>query len=279
MTLGLVNTRFGVFLVFDVFGDIGDANVQTSPHDGPLDPDRMIRSAATYPLPDVIEQPSGIEYLADRASFVINTDQAELFELSSEFDSISSKTQLMGGPLLFRQGSIEGVVAIEDSILFAGEIGHLKEWAIVNDAWSSKSEIMLPGEYDDAEWSAIARNPETGELYLASDEQFQIDIFDASGAFVRSLIPEAPENSKRSLSEFMISGLDFEDGHLYVVTENFATLLKLDTDSAAIKEFIGLEDAGEVSDLVVVNNKAYVTIDHNLFDERPGVRVYELGTD
>ena len=275
----LVSTRTGVFIVFDVLGDIGADEVPTSPADAPIALDRTIDSESTLGLPQAIEQPSGIDFLPERNAFAVITDQAELFEVHIETTETVSETLMAGGPLLFRQGSSEAVTGCQDGILVGGEIGRLEVWTISDNAWTRDRVIPLPADFEDAEWSAAAVDPETGEIYLATGDRFQVEVLGSDGEFLRSLTLNPVLEENRSTSEYERSGLDLEDGQLYVVTENYGTLLRVDPQTGAIIESIGLNHGGEISDIAVVGNRAYVTVDHDLFDPRLGIRVYDVAEE
>ncbi len=81
----LLNTRLGVFIVFDVFGDLFDDS------DGFVARPLSIESSGhlvgtQIPLPKAIEQPSGIA-VTDTLR-LISTDQSELFTLSPSFKEV-----------------------------------------------------------------------------------------------------------------------------------------------------------------------------------------------
>ncbi|MCY4587124.1 MAG: hypothetical protein OXB98_13900, partial [Bryobacterales bacterium] len=81
IALMLTNSRLGVYILLDHFGD-DDSGIVTDPASGPLELSEFTTAVAAYALPSQIDQPSGMTYLeADRA-FAIVTDQAELFVVS-----------------------------------------------------------------------------------------------------------------------------------------------------------------------------------------------------
>ena len=58
--LVLTTTRFGIFIVFDVLGDVGSDNLPTDPTKGPLVLSGLLSAQQRIPLPDSLEQGSGL---------------------------------------------------------------------------------------------------------------------------------------------------------------------------------------------------------------------------
>ena len=112
----LTNTRVGVWIVFDLVQGGAD-NVALDSGDGPLHTSAALLPLQRIELPVDIEQASGITVEADR--FLVTTDQAELFELDRQA-GLRSMTQLLSGPLLLIQGSIEANTLWMDDIVVLG---------------------------------------------------------------------------------------------------------------------------------------------------------------
>ena len=83
----LLNTRFGVFIVFDVLGDVGTDNLELDSAKGPLRLNHAIIARKHIQLPLAIEQASGIHVTTNR--IYLSTDQAELFELNDAGEIIN----------------------------------------------------------------------------------------------------------------------------------------------------------------------------------------------
>ena len=58
--LVLTTTRFGIFIVFDVLGDVGSDNLPSDPTKGPLVLSGLLSAQQRIPLPDSLEQGSGL---------------------------------------------------------------------------------------------------------------------------------------------------------------------------------------------------------------------------
>lgn len=278
--LGLTNTRLGVYILLDYFGD-DESDLVADPRLGPVELSEFVTAVPAYTLPLDIDQPSGISYLQGESAFAIVTDQAELFVVSEDFETIQSETALAGGLLVMRQGTVESAGAIdEDRLAVTGESGRIDVWRKGADlAFSVDAEIEVSGFEGEAEFSGVAYNPQTGEYYLSSDEALTIYVVDPEGRVRREISLETDLRgqlkSGRSLNEYQLSGLDFSNGLLFAVSETYNTIFTIDP-AGGLTRTIGIEGGDQISDIAVHDNRAYLPIDHNHVDERPPLFVAEL---
>ena len=280
IALLLTNTRLGVYILLDYFGD-DDSGIVTDPASGPLELSEFTTAVAAYALPPQIDQPSGMTYLeADRA-FAIVTDQAELFEVSDDFTTVRSATALAGGLLVTRQGLMEAAGSIGGQrIAVSGETGRIDVWRKdAEPGFSLEAAVQLSGFAGEGEFSGIAHNPQTGEYYLSSDETLTIAVVDATGRLLRELTFEDDLRGRlkpgRSLSEYELSGLDYTDGRLFAVSEAYNTLFIIDPEHGLVRT-LGIENGGQISAIAVRDGTAYLPLDHNYVDERPPLLTVSL---
>ena len=273
IALMLTNSRLGVYILLDYFGD-DESGIVTDPASGPLELSEFKTAVAAFELPPQIDQPSGITYLdADRA-FAIVTDQAELFVVSDDFTTVRSATALAGGLLVTRQGLMEAAGSIDGQrIAVSGETGRIDVWRkSAEPGFSPEATIELSGVAGEGEFSGIAHNPQTGEYYLSSDETLTIAVADATGRLLRELTFEDDLRGRlkpgRSLSEYELSGLDYTDERLFAVSETYNTLFIIDPERGLVR-ILGIENGGQISAIAVLNRTAYLPLDHNYVDERP----------
>lgn len=273
VALMLTNSRLGVYILLDYFGD-DESGIVTDPASGPIELSEFRTAVAAYTLPPQIDQPSGISYLeADRA-FAIVTDQAELFVVSDDFTTVRSVTALAGGLLVTRQGLTEAAGSIDGQrIAVTGEMARIDVWRKgAEPGYSPEAAVELSGYAGEGEFSGIAYNPQTGEYYLSSDETLTIAVADAAGRLLRELTFEDDLRGRlkpgRSLSEFELSGLDYADGQLFAVSEPYNTLFIIDPEHGLVRA-LGIENGGQISAIAVRDGTAYLPLDHNYVDERP----------
>ena len=79
----------------------------------------------------------------------------------------------------------------------------------------------------------------------------------------------------RSADELLVSGIAANASSVYLITENYTCILRVDPNTWRVTDVWGI-DAGEASDIAVLDGSAYVTVDHNYFDPRPPLLVYAL---
>lgn len=269
IVLFLSHTRLGVFIVFDGVGDLFHKtdNVNTDSNQGPLVLDRSLTAEATFILPAEMEQASGI--VASEGKFYISTDQAELFVLDAQFAPLL-ETDLLGGLLILKQGSVEAISMGDQQVMAIGELGVVGVWDVGNSFGNRLNDITLPAELAELEYTGLCKNSrgmwavtdEFGVLYnLTSGKNHS---FDVSGS----------TKAERHFEELMISGIDCDEDKFYLITENYTSIVILDK-SHNLLEVVGI-DKIEASDIAVSDDQIYVTVDHNYDDARPPVYKYRL---
>ena len=273
IALMLTNTRLGVYILLDYFGD-DDSGIVTDPASGPLELSEFKTAVAAYVLPAQIDQPSGMTYLKADIAFAIVTDQAELFVVSDDFTTVRSVTALAGGLLVTRQGLMEAAGSIDGQrVAVSGETGRIDVWRKgAESGFSPEATIELSGSTGEGEFSGLAYDPQSGEYYLSSDETLAITVVDATGRLLRELTFEDELRGRlkpgRSLSEYELSGLDYADGRLFAVSEAYNTLFIIDPEQGLVR-VLGIENGGQISAIAVRDDTAYLPLDHNYVDERP----------
>lgn len=265
----LTTTRFGIFLVFDVLGDVGSDNLPSDPTEGPLVLSGFLNAQERIALPDSLEQGSGLH--VDRQHIYVSTDQAELFTLSHGGVEAAPVTRLLGGLLIMRQGRLEGIAVQGERLWGVGELGEIATWRSEDGRWRSTGAIALPDGLDDLEF--------TGLTWFGEDLLGTVD--DGLAIWnLRSGDRHEPEigahlRPGRSADGLVVSGIAAGASSLYLITENYSSILRVDPVAWRVTDVWGI-DAGEPSDIAVLDGLAYVTGDHNYFDPRPPLLVYAL---
>ncbi|NKB99801.1 MAG: hypothetical protein GKR90_15075 [Pseudomonadales bacterium] len=272
----LAHTRIGVFIVFDVFGDLFEAtdNLVTDAEQGPLRLDRSLQPLRRLLVPAEIEQISSLSI--GSGELWLGTDQSELFSISAAGELLQ-KFDLLGGPLLFRQGSVEGLVRDGRSFLAGGELDTIGHWSLtenkltrLDDVSASVASQELTGLCQNSRgvWGSL----ETAQIIEVSlGKTYDLDL---SGY----LKPD------HDLDALLFSGLDCDDENFYLVTENYASLVvarpAAGAELGAIANFgvygVFALDPIEASDVAVDEGLVYVSVDHNYFDPHPPLYIYEL---
>lgn len=261
----LLTTRFGVFLVFDVLGDLrGTDNLPLDSATGPFSlSGELVPTPAPLTLPDAVEQASGIAVDADHLYLV--TDQAEIFALGHD-GVIRWRTVLSRMPLLLRQGSTEAITRHGTGLLTSGEMGEMRHLSL--DPARTVSSQALPRLLRDTEFTAMTEHQ--GRLLGLSENARLFDLRDGREiALDLSTVSKPGHNAQNALFSGMASAGDA----LYLVSEAHATLVMLDGYSYRAMAAYGLAPA-EYSGLAYDQGRLYLTVDHNLFDPRPPLYTY-----
>ncbi len=265
----LTSTRLGVFIVFDIFGDIGSDNLPTDPAQGPLVLSGMLDAQERIPLPDSLEQGSGLH--VDRQHIYVSTDQAELFTLTHTGAEAGPVSRLLGGLLILRQGRLEGIALREGQLLGVGELGEVAAWRNDEGRWRSAGASALPDALNDLEFTGITWS---GDDLLATTDN-GLEIWNLGTGDRREPDISAFLRPGRNAGGLLISGITANPSSIYLITENYTSILRVDPSTWRVTDVWGI-DAGEASDIAVLDNLAYVTVDHNYFDPRPPLVVYAL---
>ena len=271
----LLFTRVGVFLVFDVVGDIGAQELELDPALAPLQATDRAVEQARHSLPRAISQPSGIVRDALNGRFLVSTDQGELFELDDSFE-ILARRMVARGPLLLRQGSVEAVTvmgssgASGSSLLVAGEgvpqslLDGRKPTDLLE--WSSElSETEIAG----ITYRAPAPGEVEGRLYAVENDSAEVIELTPSGRLVSRWKPVIGGSFEDRISSYCFSGVSASGSSLWIVSQSYSTLFEVDPITHEIRRIVELPLVGEYSDVTVVGTDAYLTVDHDLFEERP----------
>jgi hypothetical protein len=265
----IVDTRIGAYLVLDVVGAIGDEEPDYDAENGPLVLSGELEPVMEIALPEDIEQPSGIQHRGDRV--YISTDQAELFVLDDQFQAWTERAELIGGFLLLKQGALEGIEVIDDTLLAIGEFGAIPVWEREDGTWRRRADEALPEDIPDDEYSGITFFQ--GQRYAASEESPVIVNLDTG--MVHELDFGSLLKAGQDVSSLMFSGLASDAGRLFVLTESHSSILVVDPRDFSVLAVYAIRP-GPVQDMAVREGRAYVVVDHNLDEPRPPLYVYDL---
>lgn len=264
-----IDTRLGAHVMLDVIGG-GDADAASYDASlGPLSLTKMLSPAEEITLPAAIEQPSGIQHRGDRV--YVSTDQGELFVLDGRFEQTADSFDLLRGPLLFKQGVLEGIELVDGALLAIGEFGAIRAWTPSDSAWTRTADVELPAGIADGEFSGITQ---FGETRLATSEDEPV-LFDLVSGERHELDYGEHLKEGGDAAALQFSGLASSKGLLYVLTETHSSILVVEPSDFSVTAVYGIVGA-PVADLAVHDGRAYVVVDHNYDEPRPPLYVYEL---
>ncbi|MEM0967168.1 MAG: hypothetical protein AAGJ81_13570 [Verrucomicrobiota bacterium] len=271
LAYSILNTRLGVHLVLDVFTELGEEEEVIRPaSQGPLKISAVLTPVETIPLPEGIEQPSGIKHRNRKV--YISTDQVELFVLGVDFKETKSSTVLRKGPLLFKQGILEGIEVQEGRLIGVGELGEIPVW--VKDSyggWLEVAPLSVSHPVKALEFTGIAQTPDG----LVATVEGSLELLALKTATPIQLSFGSFVKEDGDLLGLAFSGIAYHDGAYFLLTEQYTSVLVFGAKSAALQYVFEVEPSA-AADLSYYDGKIYVVIDHNYNEPRPDVQVYDI---
>ena len=264
----VLNTRLGVHFVVDVLGG-GDAATDYDPTTGPLKLTGTLEPIDTIQLPANIQQPSGIQHRGD--TVYLSTDQAELFVGNADMTAWPQKTDLIAGPLLLKQGSLEGIEFFDDTLYAIGEFGAIRGWSRTGQGWHHAEDLALPASIADMEFSGMTQF-DGRRLATTEDRPVIVDLITGD---IHELDTTNLAKPDADLDALQFSGIAHEAGNLYLLTEPHTSILVVDATDYTIKAVWGITP-GPAADLAIHDGKIYTVVDHNYLEEKPPIAVYVL---
>ncbi len=249
--------------------------IETDPRSGPISAE-LVNPMNVLAIPEQIGAPSGISYQPDLEQFVIVTDDNELFVLDDslsniEFDTVIEHSSEVEG-VAFLDGARLAAMSEQGDILFFDRSG--QEWAL--------GQIELR-RWDKTNWSHVfgsaAFEAQTQQLItgvkVGINELYHVDL-DGSLAETVTLAPadQLVVSAPAELSRYTIVGLTTSGGALYLLSEQYNTVLRL--LDGKIDHAWGLQGVGEVSGLTVKDGLFYVLGDFEEGQPKPPVYVFSL---
>lgn len=268
----ILDTRLGVHFALDVLSEIGSPEeLVASASSGPLRLSAELEPERRVALPTVIQQPSGIKHRNGRV--YVCTDQTEVFELDPGFKNPSTAVELVGGPLLFKQGALEGIEIRSGTLLAVGELGAVLAWEKQpsNGQWVKVDADSLSRTGASTEFSGLVDTPEG--LIAVSETRTELINLDTGSRNVIHFGSFQKEGAR--LGSLAFSGIAHGDGYLFVLSEEHTMVLVVDPVSYNVENVFGL-DPCPASDLSYHDGSIYVVIDHNYNEPTKPVQVYDV---
>ncbi|MEO0509399.1 MAG: hypothetical protein AAF065_06040 [Verrucomicrobiota bacterium] len=277
LTIGLIgsyfllNTRLGVHIALDIISEIGSPNeVQTSAADSPLKLTGLLSPIEVVTLPASVEQPSGIKHR--NGAVYISTDQTEIFKFDNNFKNASEAFYLLGGPLLFKQGSLEGIEVKGNKLYGIGEFGSMPTW-LENDqtGWTRAADTSLPANIAAIEYSGITDSP--NGLFATSEDNVTILNLDKGsehelqfGGFLKE---------KADIRSLVFSGIAYGNNRLFILSESYTSIIVANALTFEVDHVFGIQSCA-ASDLSFHQGRIYIVVDHNYDEQRTPVYIYEI---
>ncbi len=176
--------------------------------------------------------------------------------------------------MLFRQGSVESIDYYENKMYIGGDLGVVEIWEKTNEGLQKSGDVKpqnIQGLNMEAE--ALAINPSNGNIYVGKENT--ITVIDSKSNFQKEITLQIPAKSGRLVSEYLIVGMDFYKGILYIVTEYHSAILAVNPSTGEVNSIYAIERITEGAGLAVTEDAFLVVVDHELNEVSPGVKVYQ----
>lgn len=237
--------------------------------DGPIADSGNLVVQQRFTLPAGIKQPSGL-WQWQSGGWEIVTDQAEVFSLNENLE-IQSRSELVFSSINCSQGCTEAVTGTADGLFVLADSGLVGHFIQTGQGYELAREYALTLQGNDAqplEFAGIAYDEQSNLFFLVSDsddESQQDWLFTLDNQF--NLISRQPlsyaAETEGSINEYTAQGLYFADGALWLLSEQFTKVVKLNLSAEVVAVYDLLpEDMPIPSDLVVKEGKVYLIGDH-----------------
>ena len=237
-------------------------------------------------LAEEIQQPSGLSR-TDAGNWLLLTDQAEVFELDSDF-ALLNRIPLEFDTITCGQGCTEAIVAVGDGFYVMTDAGIVAEFQLQGDGYRLRQEYVIESPASDGkayEYSGLAYDDSTGNFFVVtnSDDAEEEDLLlQLNGDFtlLSSHTISYPGEAEGSIFQFDAQGVFYEQGSVYVLSEVFTKVLQLNLEGEIGSVYeLDNEDVAEPSDIVLHDGLVYITGDHENDEPVPPISVFELDSE
>jgi hypothetical protein len=249
--------------------------IETDPRSAPISA-KLVDPIMILTIPAEIRAPSGISYQPDLAQFAVVTDDNELFLLDESFQNILFRT------LIDFPAEVEGVVFLDDSRLaLISEQGDLlffdrsdQQWVLGQTRFRDWDKTSWSHVFGSAAYDTQARQLITG-VKVGSNELYRLSL-DGSLSETISPVPDSQlrVSAPSELDRYTIVGLVASGGALYLLSEQYSTVLRL--QAGVITGAWGLQSVGELSGITIKDGFFYVLGDFEEDQPKPPIYVFSL---
>lgn len=243
---------FGAVIIIDRIPE-----VDPNPANGPISNITILNSTLA-PLTTLVKDPAGIVFLQDTNTYLVSTDNREILEISNNFSSVISKITLPNAPLSI--GDTEGITYLGNGkAAVAGENGVIILLERINNIWQEQERFAITNFVASTQLGSLTYDAATQTLYTAQKKKqkrlYSIHLPSKKSTMVEmALSANLHEKQSRKWQEFTIAGMQFSNGLLYAISEEFNSLL-IFTPHGELKGAHGLANVNESSGITISFNK------------------------
>ncbi|ESP92092.1 MULTISPECIES: hypothetical protein [Pseudoalteromonas] len=274
VVLSTPDVENNIYLVADKSELIGD---------GPIEDTAILEVVQRYELDEAIAQPSGIWPNQDQ-SWTLITDQAEVFHLDRDF-KLLERHEIDFNSVNCNQGCTEAIVGADNVFFALADGGLVGQFNRVGERYVLHQEFQI--EVTDEQgalysYSGLGHDATSGDFYVVPDQngEEQADILIVlDGEFnVKAKYPITYSgDTQGSIYQFDAQGVHFNNGFVYVVSEQFTKVLKLNLEGEIVAVIdLDEEDVMEPSDIAIRDGHVYIVGDHENGDPVPPITAFKV---
>lgn len=271
------NTENNITLVSDKSELIGN---------GPIEDNGQLELIDQVALDSAIKQPSGISALED-GSWVLITDQAEMFALDAQFNVVET-LDLEFDSIFCNQGCTEAVVAQTDrfyALTDSGLVGQFDKEAGSYQLSHEHQINVVNNEGEAYQFAGMGIDRQAGEFYLVTsqnDEDAVDELVVLNSDFSTKSRVKITYNGETegSIYSYDAQGVQYYEGFVYVISELYTKLLKINLTGEIVAVYdLDHEQIAAPSDFAIKDGLIYIIGDHENDEPVPPISAYEIDQD
>lgn len=218
-----------------------------------------------------INAPSGIAYDDEHERFLLITDDFHFFVLNAGLNEVLFESRFQDGlekEGITYLGDHQAVILAEDgTLVFMADRGD-NNWVEQKRTSFTPSGTLGSAAYDALNQHIYTANKTGQKLIYKLDRQGNL-----IEHFPLHLAEQITANRAFDLTiDYTIAGMTYHNGHLYLFSEAYSTIFKLDVVSKDVTELFGVQDMLESSGITAKDKHTFYVIgDAELYLPRPSI--------
>ena len=249
--------------------------VDSVAQNGPLNA-QIVTIEQKIELLSEINAPSGLAYDDEHERFLLITDDFHFFVLNAGLNEVLFESRFQDGlekEGITYLGDHQAVILAEDgTLVFMADRGN-NNWVEQNRSSFTPSGTLGSAAYD-AQNQHIYTANKTGEKFIYTLDR-QGNLIEQ---FPLRLAEHITANRAYNLTnDYTIAGMTYHNGQLYLFSEAYSTIFKLDIASKEVTEVFGVQNMLESSGITAKDEHTFYIIgDAELYLPRPSIYVVRL---
>lgn len=281
-TTGILVLLSLIFLSGGYYVLFAQPEVDSTARNGPLESE-MISQAGQLPLLAEAQLAAGMAYDFEHDRFLISTDEphtllpqheASVFWLNSDLSEVIAEIRL---PV---DGDLEGMAYLGgNTAVTVSEVGTLIYLHV--DEGHGLSEQKRTAIFDDGQThklGSLAYDSDNQHLYTAEKVgKKTIYQLDRDGNLLTSFTLQAANDPASSVENaYTIAGMSYSDGYLYIFSEAYATIFKLNVTTREVEQVLGVAQLPEAAGITIKDNQFYIVGDLENYLPDPQIHIADI---